>query len=204
MMEFFWEIGIQAAEILTLVFGIMGMTLSLMLLLSPRLAQNLSNILNRSINVDKRLEYLDKDIQISEFFYRHHVPVGLVLVAGSAFSLFFFFFSLDISKFAGVFFGDGANLFTAELAVRSFMWIGRIGCLIGLVFGLLMVFVPGLLKRIESRMNSWFETKPMIEKLDKASHDMDSFFFRHAVAVGLVGAIISFFLISLSIINLLK
>ena len=203
-MEFFWEIGIQTAEILTLIFGIMGMTLSLMLLLSPRLAQNLSNVLNRSINVDKGLEYLDKDIQISGFLYKHHVAVGLLLVAGSAFSLFFFFFSLDVSKFAGVFFGSRDNLFTAELVVSAFTWIGKIGCLIGLGFGLLMVLVPDLLKRIEAKMNSWFETKPIVEKLDKTSHDMDSFFFRHPVAVGLVGAVISFFLTSLSIINLLK
>ena len=55
-MEIFWEIGIQTIEILTLVFGIMGMTLSLMLMFSPRLTQNLSNVLNRSINVDKKLE----------------------------------------------------------------------------------------------------------------------------------------------------
>lgn len=203
-MEIFWEIGIQTAEILTLIFGIMGMTLSLMLLLSPRLAQNLSNVLNRSINVDKRLEYLDKDIQISNFFYKHHIPAGLILVAGSAFSLFFFFFSLDVSKFAGVFFGSRSNLFTAELVVSTFTWIGRIGCLVGLGFGLLMVFMPDLLQRIESRMNAWLETKPMIAKLDKTSHDVDSFFFRHPVAVGLTGAVISFFLISLSIINLLK
>ena len=203
-MEIFWEIGIQTIEILTLVFGIMGMTLSLMLMFSPRLTQNLSNILNRSINIEKRLEYLDKDIQISDFFYSHHIAVGLILVAGSAFSLFFFFFSLDVSKFTGIFFGSQSNLFAAELVVSAITWIGKVGCLAGLAIGLLMVFKPDLMKGIESRLNSWFETKPMIEKLDKTSHDIDSFFFRHPIAVGLVGAVISFFLISLSIINLLR
>jgi hypothetical protein len=203
-MEIFWEIGIQTIEILTLIFGIMGMTLSLMLIFSPRLTQNLSNILNRSINVEKRLEYLDKDIQISDFFYTHHIAMGLILVAGSVFSLFFFFFSLDVSKFAGIFFGSQSNLFAAEIIVSSITWIGKVGCLAGLAIGLLLVIKPDLMKGIESRLNSWFETKPMIEKLDKTSHDMDSFFFRHPITVGLVGAVISFFLISLSIINLLR
>lgn len=203
-MEIFWEIGIQTIEILTLVFGIMGMTLSLMLLFSPRLARNLTNILNRSIDVDKRLEYMDKDIQLSVFIYNHHIAMGLLLVAGSAFSLFFFLFSLDISKFVGIFFGSQANAFTAELVVTTFTWTGRIGCLAGLAVGLLIVFMPDLMKRIENKLNSWVETKPMIDKLDKSSHDMDSFFFSHPIAVGLVGAVISFFLISLSIINLLR
>ena len=203
-MEIFWEIGIQTIEILTLVFGIMGMTLSLMMVFSTRLTQTLSNTLNRSIDVDKRLEYLDKDIQISDFVYSHHIAVGLILVAGSAFSLFFFFFSLDVSKFAGIFFGSQSNLFAAEIVVSTVTWIGKVGCLAGLAIGLLMVFKPDLMKGMESRLNSWFETKPMLNKLDKSSYDMDSFFFRYPVAVGLVGAVISFVLISLSIINLLR
>ncbi|MEJ2286886.1 MAG: hypothetical protein P8X85_25230 [Desulfobacterales bacterium] len=82
-------------------------------------------------------------------------------------------------------------------------YIGRIGCVAGLVSGLLMVFWPDKMKRIETKMNSWFETRSMFDKLDSSSHDMDSFFFRHPVAVGLTGAVMSFFLISLSIINLL-
>jgi len=203
-MEIFWEIGIQSIEILTLIFGILGMTLSLMLLFSPHLARSLSNILNRSINVDRGIEFLDKNIEISDFFYNHHVAMGLLIMAGSAFSLFFFFFSLDLSKFAGIFFGDRADQFTTELIMSTVTWIGKIGCLSGLVFGLMMAVKPDLLRRIENTLNSLFETKSMIDKLDKSSHDMDTFFFRHPFAVGLTGAVLSFFLISLSIINLLK
>ena len=203
-MEFFWEIGLLTIEILTLVFGILGMTLSLMLLSSPRLARSLSNILNRSISVDKGIEYLDKEIEISDFFYSHHIAVGLALVAGSIFSLFFFFFSFDVSKFADIFFGSQSNIFSAELIVSAIAWIGKIGCLAGLVIGLVLGFKPELMKRIENHMNTWFSTKPMIDKLDKSSHDVDTFLFRYPVAVGLTGAVISFFLISLSIINLLK
>ncbi len=203
-MEIFWEIGIESIEVLTLIFGILGMSLSLMLLLSPGLARSLSNILNRSINVDKGLELLDKDIEISEFFYNHHIVMGILIVAGAAFSLFFFFFSLDVSKFAGIFFGSRANLFTAEIIVSTVTWIGKIGCLAGLVFGILLLFAPDFMKRIEDKLNFWLETKPLIEKLDKSRHDLEPFFFRYPIAIGLTGAVVSFFLISLSIINLLK
>ena len=202
-MEIFWEIGIQTIEILTLIFGIMGMTLSLMLLFAPHLAKNLSNVLNRSINVDKSLEYLEKDIDISEFLYNHHIIIGMVLVAGSAFSLFFFFFSMDVSKFAGILFSSQANASSAEMIVSAIAWIAKIGCLVALLCGLLIIFSPDTMRRIESKLNSGFETKSMIDKLDKTSHDVDSFLFRHPFAVGLTGAVISFFLVSLSIINLL-
>jgi len=203
-MEIFWEIGLQTVEILTLIFGILGMTLSLMMLFSPNLARSFSSILNRSVNVDKQLGYLDKNIEITEFFYGYHVAAGILIVAGSTFSLIFFFFSLDVTKFTDIFFGSQANAFPGELVISSVTWIGKIGCLAGLVFGILLLFAPDFMKRIEDKLNSWFETKPMIEKLNKSSHDLDTFFFRYPIAVGLVGAVISFFLISLSIINLLE
>ena len=203
-MEIFWEIGLQTIEILTLVFGILGMTVSLMVLFSPKLAKNVSNILNRNVDVDKKIEYLDKRIEISSFFYKYNVVMGVVLIVGSVFSLSFFFFSLDITKFAGIFFGSQKHVFTTEIILNSIVWIGKIGCLIGVVLGILLAFAPDRMKRMENKLNSWFETKPMIKKLDNVSHDLDSFFFRHAITVGLTGAILSFFLISLSIVNLLK
>ena len=203
-MELLWEIGLQTLEILTLVFGILGMTTSLMLIFSPRLAKNLSNILNRSVDIEKKMDYLDKNIEITTFFYKHNLAMGLVLIAGSVFSLSFFFFSMDITKFAGIFFGSQRHVSTAEIIINAIIWIGKIGCLVGVFLGFLLAFAPDKLKRIENKLNSWFETKPMIKKLDNASHDLDSFFFRHAIAVGVTGAILSFFLISLSIVNLLK
>ena len=203
-MEIFWEIGLATVEILTLIFGILGMTFSLMLLFSPHLARSLSNILNRQINVDNHLEYMDKNIEITEFFYSYHVATGILIVAGSAFSLFFFFFSLDVTKFADILFGSQANAFPGGLIIRLVTWIGKIGCLAGLVFGILLLFAPDFMKRIEDKLNSWLETKPLIEKLDKSRHDLEPFFFRYPIAIGLTGAVVSFFLISLSITNLLK
>ena len=176
-MEIFWEIGIQAVEILTLIFGILGMTLSLMLIFSPRLAKNISDVLNRNVNVDKKLEYLDKSIEITAFFYKYNVIVGVVLIAGSVFSLFFFFFSLDIAKFAGIFFGSRQHLFASEIIIASVIWIGKLGCLAALFFGILLAFSPDLMKRLENKLNSWFGTKPVIRKLDNSSHDVDTFFF---------------------------
>jgi hypothetical protein len=53
-------------------------------------------------------------------------------------------------------------------------------------------------------MNFWITAKPFFDKFDKSSHDMDAFFFSHPAAGGLTGAVVSFMLIALSLINLLK
>ena len=203
-MEMLQEIGLQTIEFLTLTFGILGMSISLMLLFSPSLTQSLSHLLNRSIDVDKRIKYVDKEIQITEFFYGHHITMGTLLVAGSAFALFSVFFSLDLLKFVGILFGPGANMDITALIVITLTSIGKIGCLAGLVFGVMLVFKPDLLKRIDNQMNTWFTAKSWFDKLDQSNHNVDTFFFRYPVTVGLTGAVISSFLIALSIINLLK
>jgi len=203
-MEIFRGIVLQTIEFLTLTFGILGMTISLMLLFSPRRTQRLSDLLNRSIDIEKRIKYVDKEVEITDFFYDHHVTLGILLVAGSAFSLFFFFFSLDILRFAAIICESQANIFIIEAIVSTITSIGKIGCMAGLVFGLMLVFKPDLLKRIENKMNLWITAKPFFDKLDKSNHGMDTFFFSHPVAGGLTGAVMSFMLIALSLINLLK
>jgi len=202
-MQIIQEIGLQTVEILTLIFGVLGMTLSVMLLFSTKLTNSLSNILNRKINLDEKINFLDKDIQIERYLHNHRFLIGLLLIGGAAFSLFFFFFSLDVEKFTRVFLGSQKNTFVPEIIIDSIIWVGKIACSIALVFGLLFVFAPGKMRQVESKLNSWFETKSLIEKLNTSSHDLDSFIFRHPIMVGLTGAALSFFLLSLSIINLL-
>jgi hypothetical protein len=202
-MEIIQEIGLQVIEILTLTFGILGMTFSAMLMFSPNLTKNFSNILNRSINVDEKISFLDKDVEITAYFYGHHIVVGLLLIAGSAFVLFFFYFSLDVAKFTKVFFSSPKQVFFGEILINSILWVGRITCLAGLFFGSWLIVAPAKMKRFENKLNYWIETRSIFDKLDRSSQNVDSFFFRHPFLVGLTGAILSFLIISLTIINLL-
>jgi len=202
-MEIIKEIGFQVIEILTLIFGILGMTFSAMLMFSPNLTQNLSKILNRNFNVDEKISFLDKDIELTDYIYGHHVVVGLLLIVGSVLALFFFYFSLDIVKFTKTFFDSPQQVFFGVILLKSILWVGKITCLAGLFFGSLLMVAPAIMKKWDNKLNSWFETKSMIEKLEQSSNNVDSFFFRHPLSVGLTGAGISFFIITLSLINLL-
>lgn len=202
-MEIIKEIGLQVIEILTLIFGILGMTFSAMLMFSPKLTQNLSGILNRNFNVNDKISFLDKNIEITEYVYGHHIVVSLLLIIGSSIALFFFYFSLDTAKFVRIFFDSPHKIFFGEIFLKSVLWIGKLSCLAGLLFGSLLMFAPTLMKRVDSKLSLWVETKSMIDKLDKPSDNLDSFFFRHPLPIGLTGAIISLLVISLSLINLL-
>ena len=203
-MEIIWEISLQAIEILTLIFGILGITVSLMLLFSPNLAKTLSAILNRNVNLDSKIFYVDKEIPIDTLVYNHHVLMGALLVVGSVFALFFFFFKLDVGTFVKVFVWQQKHVFIGEIIFNSIAWVGKIACSLGLLVGALLVIAPDRMRRLDKKLNVWFETKPIIEKINKPSHQLDTFFFRHPIPFGLFGAVISFFIIALSLMNLLK
>lgn len=203
-MEIFWDIALHTVEILTLLFGVLGMAFSLLLLFSPRLTQSISGFFNRSVSVEHKISVLDRGISTEGFIYSHHVIFGLCLVSGSVFGLIFFFFNLDVSNFANIFLGSPKYFLTLEVIFIVLAWIARIACIFGLVFGLLILFAPSRMQAIEGKVNTWFETRTIFERLDRPVPELDVLFFRHPFFFGMAGAVISFLIITLSVVNLLS
>jgi hypothetical protein len=202
-MNLLWEIGLQTIEILTLVFGILGMTLSLMLLFAPRAARNLSQLFNRSLDVDGKLGFLDKDISTENLVYGHPLLVGALLLAGSVFAFLFFLFKFDVSLFAWIFFGLRDQNGLGEIVFQTIAWVGRGACLLGMAAGLGLVLAPQRMRAIEQRMNRWIETRVLFDKVNRPVKSLDTVFFRYPIFFGLLGGSISCLLIVLSILNLL-
>ena len=203
-MEIFWDIAFHTVEILTLLFGILGMAFSLLLLFSPRLTKSLGNFFNRSVSLDPKINILDRDIPTEAFIYSHHIIIGICLVAGSIFALIFFIFDIDISNFAKVFLGSRKYFMTLEIVFIFFAWVARLACVVGLICGLFLLFAPAKMQAIEGKVNTWFETQAIFEKLDRTGLEVDALFFRHPFFFGMAGAIVSFLIITLSVANLLS
>ena len=139
-----------------------------------------------------------------EYIYNHNMLIGTCLVAGSIFSLIFFFFKLDVSSFANVFFVSNQHLSTNKMIFSAVSWVGKVACFFGLFFGAMLFFAPNKMQHIETKLNSWFETRHIFDKLDDSKRELDTILFRRPVFFGAVGLIISLFIIVLSILNLLS
>ena len=203
-MDIFWEIGLHTVEILTLLFGVLGMAFSLLLLISPRLTKSAGNFFNRNINVEPKINILDKDIKTETLIYGHHVVFGLCMVAGSLFAFFFFFFDMNIENFANVFLVSGKYFVIFEIVFYAFAWIAKIACILGIVFGGFLLFAPDKMRKVDQKVNIWFETRGIFAKLDQTGPELDVFLFRHPFFFGLTGALVSFLIITLSIANLVS
>ncbi len=202
-MDFFWEIAMQTVGILALIFGILGIAFSLLLLISPNVTKKISNVLNRYIDVDKKVSYLDKDIQTESIIYKHHVITGVCLIVGSGFILIFLMFKLDVGNLVNILFSSQKFASINEIILDSLAMIGKIVGVAGIIIGFILLFSPEKMKRIEKKVNTWFSTQHMISKLDETQHDIDTFIYQHAVLFGLTGLIASIFLTVLATVNML-
>ena len=203
-MDIFWDIGLHTVEILTLLFGVLGMAFSLLLLISPRLTKSAGNFFNRNINVESKFNILDKDIKTETLIYGHYVVFGLCMVAGSVFAFIFFIFNLDIANFANVFIVSRKYFVIFEIVFFAFAWVAKIACILGIVFGGFLLFAPDKMRNVDQKVNIWFETRGIFAKLDQTGPELDVFLFRHPFFFGLTGALVSFLIITLSIVNLLS
>ena len=203
-MPAFEQLWLQAAEILTLVFGILGVSFSLFLLFSPNLSRSISNLFNRHVSIDEKITYVDKDVNIDSVFYRYNKLFGLLLIAGSVFSLIVFYFKLDISRLANIFSVSQRHLSTTEMIFHYLSWIGKLACLFGLLTGTILFLAPAKLRQIENKLNSRIETRPVFDKLNSSSYKFDALSSRHPFLFGSIGLIFSVFIIFLSILNLLS
>ncbi|NNK85036.1 MAG: hypothetical protein HKO91_05740 [Desulfobacterales bacterium] len=202
-MDFFWEIALQTVSILALIFGILGIAFSLLLLISPNITRKISKVFNRSVDLDKKVSYLDKDIQTESIIYKYHVIAGISLIIGSGFILMFLVFKLDIAAFANIFFSSQKYALINEIILNSIAIIGKLVGATGILIGFILLFSPGKMKKLEKKVNTWFSTQNMVSKLDENHHDIDTFIYRHSVFFGLIGLITSILLTLLATVNIL-
>ena len=167
------------------------------------MTKKISHVFNRYIDVDKKASYLDKDIQTESIIYNHHVITGTCLIVGSGFILIFLIFKLDVTSFAKILFSSQKFASINEIILSSMAMIGKIVGVAGIIVGFILLFSPGQMKKIEKKVNTWFSTQHMVNKLDETHHDIDTYIYQHAVLFGIIGLIASTFLTVLATINIL-
>ena len=204
-MEIFWEMGLQAVEIFTLVVGLLGIILSLLLVFDSQKIQNLGKRFNQYIDIDGRFrKMIDRNIDTGGLFYKHNILTGVCLIVGSAFILVFLFYRLDVQSILIALFGKGNFNTITDIIISTMAMVGKLAGIVGILLGSILLFDPDQLKSIEKRLNIWFATEPMIEKLEQAHPDVDAFVYQKPVLCGLIGLTTSILLTYLALGNILK
>lgn len=203
-MGIIWEICLQTVEIFALVVAILGVLLSLLLLFAPQFIRSFSETLNRHVDVDTKIKSIaDKEIRTEGLIYDHNIITGTCFIIGSAFILIFLYYRLDVKSLASLFAGYSKSATISEVIVGAMALVGKLTGIVGIIIGSVLLFSPEQLRFIEGRLNTWFSTQSMVDRLDRTYQDVDAVVFQKPIAFGIIGLIPSVVLLYLAIRNLL-
>lgn len=173
----------RALVIFLLIGALSGVVVSLLLILKPALMERINGVANRWISMRPVSRLLDHSVSTEHWFYKHHRVMGMFIILGSGYILFYF----------GLLFDKPAALQHLARQIPA-MLLG--GLLDGLVFvflfmatvaliaGFFICLRPSCLRSTEKEANLWLSTRRATRVLDVQHDQVDPFVARHARQVG--------------------
>ena len=137
------------------------------LLALPKNAIRLAHRMNRWISTDSIFKKLDEPMYREKVFYRWHRLFGTVVIVASAYIMYMFLFHTHINVVAQslpIFSEKEVNLWLFEALWYFFILVSALLLLVGFI-----IFVrPSMLKRIESRLNTWVGVDHKLDGLNQS------------------------------------
>ncbi len=203
-MNIIWEIFLETVKILALFAGVLGMVFSLLLIYSPEIFRAVGSRLNYYVNIDKKISFLDRNIQTRSYVYNRNIISGILFVIGSLYIVIFLQYKPDVQNIIRIFFGTENYFSIMEIIFKSIVWVFKLSGCIGIIIGLILIFRPFTMSKLEKKMNTGFSTQPIIDKLDQTHQDIDKLVYKHPLLFGLPGLAASILLIVLAIGNIIE
>ena len=158
--------------ILTVLFclGVLFIPVGIALILVPQSVMRLGESSNRWISTNGLVNSLDSPRNHERLFYKYHHLFGVLIVLGSAFSLYVLVYNNGITDTAESI-SHLADTVAGEWLLETAYYILSGACVLALLVGLVIIVRPSLLKAVEAWGNRWIDTGSTLEKLDQV-HDI--------------------------------
>ncbi|MGD8366599.1 MAG: hypothetical protein PVG78_03070 [Desulfobacterales bacterium] len=192
-MDVLIDIVLAATELFTLIIGLVGCCLSILLLFYPEAVRRLGDKLNKNLSLIRISPILDRKVEVNRLAYRHPLLVGSFFVIGSVFVLQFLYLKLSLPV---------EQPFFESLCLEAMTWIAKAASFCGILLGIALIWRPNKVRSLEDRLGAWIDTQPFFSGLDRAHPQIDHLFLRHPRISGAAGLLASFVLTVLSLYNL--
>lgn len=185
----------QSLAIFLLVGALTGAALGLLLILKPHLMENINRIANRWISTRRMSRLMDHSIDIEDWLFQRHRPLGILIILGAGYMLAYFGLLFDKDAALQHWAGSVPTRLLDGL-LDAMVLAALIGAVVALLAGLFMWLRPSLLRGVEKEANQWVTMRRATKMLDVTHDQADRYLMRHAHRVGwllLLGSIYLFF-----------
>ena len=184
------EILLRSSEIITITVGIIGLVLSLALLFSNDTVRRVSAVLNRQFKLGLPSRDLNRQVSLDTILGWFPTVSG-TLIAGASLAILVFLFLAPMPA-------DSGKILVA-IGFESMRWLARVAAFLGLGFGLLLIFSPDLIKRINRVLNQWHDTDAVIRKMEDRVVNFDEVVLGNPRISGFIGIVMSAILLILTL-----
>jgi hypothetical protein len=155
----------------------------LCMMLAPGWILRLGQRLNQWISTDAFFSRLDTPKYGERFFYRHHILFGGFIILGGAYIFYRFMFAFNAASYSlPVFASTSAN----QWLTGSLVFMNILFSILMVIFGIVVILRPSLLKHFEAVLNRWFVTETSFKKLDMQMRTPDIIFIKRPRLTGLI------------------
>lgn len=187
----------RTLAIFLLIGALTGVAVALMLILKPQLIQRVNHVANRWVSMRHISQMVDRSISLERWIYRHHRPMGLLIVLGAGYILYYFGWRFDKAAALQSFAGFVPSKLLLGGLLEAMVLFALIGAGVALCVGLAVMLRPSLLRGVEGEANQWVSSRRATKVMDVMHNPVDAFVERNAQRVGwllLVASIYLFFL----------
>ena len=165
------HLWLSQALMVSLALGLaVSLFVGLLLLWRPATLFGLNARLSRWIDTRSALQALEQPLSLERFFYRHHQVVGGLITLAAAFVLWRWAFAYSRTGYLAAL-GRYWTVNRLDWIIAGLEWALVLLHAAILLFGLIVVFRPSLLKRVEGVANRWH--RPDAEVLDAVVFDLE-------------------------------
>ena len=149
----------------------------------------LFEFMNKSYSVRKAMKPLEMPHLVEPVLLKHPGLLGFGILLGSAISIYLLK-DIDAGAFQPVFLGSFSYFSAVALAqyTKSFLLLGNATCM---AIGLLLMFLPRLLSRIESCTDKWYTLRRETYPLNRMHLEVDQWALAHPAVFGATLSILS-------------
>jgi hypothetical protein len=168
----------KALLMLLITGGMAGLIIGVWMLIRPESFIKANQFFSRWYSLRKATKLLMVPRRTERFVYRHHRPIGLLVLAGSVYVLYVLVSEYDRQKIIAAFFGGVQPHPSAELLVPGLALALGACALFALTIGAFLLIRPSLLKGFESWANRWVSLRRASRVLDEMREGPDRFLIR--------------------------
>jgi len=166
------HVVIPSALVFVLIVGVVGVLLGLGLISRNESLLRLLDRLNHWTSIRRSLKPLEVPRDVEQGARRHPRGLGVVVLVGAAFSLYFLLLRVSGSDLTALLTTSGSKVAVLWFA-NSLRWALIAANIIALLIGVTLAFFPHLMGPLAARANRWISSRRLAMKADEMDLTLD-------------------------------